>query len=173
LTRLDAMPALYTLSVFIHVLAACAWIGAMIFFAVAVVPVVRRPQFRNVFAEIVRGVGARFRVLGWTCVIVLVATGIANCALRGLLPQLTMAAFWSTDFGRLLAYKLALVLLVVIATAAHDLLFGASAMRLLEKDPSSPASRRSRRMASWLGRSSLLLSLAVLLFAVWLVRGMP
>jgi putative copper export protein len=167
------MHALYTLSVFVHVLAACAWIGAMIFFAVAVVPVVRRPEFRSVFAEIVRRVGARFRLLGWTCVIVLVATGIVNLALRGFLPQLTMGAFWSTDFGRTLAYKLVAVLLVVMATAAHDLLFGASAMRRLQQDPSSPAAQRARRLASWLGRSTLLLSLAVLLFAVWLVRGMP
>ena len=32
---------------------------------------------------------------------------------------------------------------------------------------------RARKVASWLGRVTLLLSLAVLLFAVWLVRGMP
>jgi uncharacterized membrane protein len=167
------MYALYTLSVFVHVLAACAWIGAMIFFAVAVVPVVRRPEFRTVFADIVRRVGARFRVLGWICVVALIATGIANLALRGLLSQLTVGAFWSTDFGRTLAYKLVAVLLVVIATAAHDWLFGASAMQRLARDPSSPAAQRARRMASWLGRSTLLLSLAVLLFAVWLVRGLP
>jgi uncharacterized membrane protein len=167
------MHALYTLSVFVHVLAACAWIGAMIFFVVAVVPVVRRPELRAVSLDLVRRVGARFRVLGWTCLIVLVATGITNLALRGFLPQLTMGAFWRTDFGRTLTYKLVAVVLVVIATAAHDLLSGASAMRRLQQDPSSPAAQRIRRMASWLGRSTLLLSLAVLLFAVWLVRGMP
>jgi putative copper export protein len=167
------MHALYTLSVFVHVLAACAWIGSMIFFAVAVVPVVRRPEFRTVSADLVRRVGARFRVLGWTCVLVLVATGIANLALRGFVPQLTMGAFWSTDFGRTLAHKLVAVLLVVVATAGHDLLLGARAMRRLQEDPSSPVAQRTRRMASWLGRSTLLLSVAVLLFAVWLVRGMP
>jgi putative copper export protein len=167
------MHALYTLSVFLHVLAACAWIGAMIFFGVAVVPVVRRPEFRPVFADIVRRVGARFRVLGWGCVIALVATGTLNLALRGFLTQIAMRAFWSTEFGRTLAYKLVAVLLVVAATAAHDLLFGKSAMQRLQRDPSSPAAQRARRTASWLGRSTLLLSLAVLLFAVWLVRGMP
>lgn len=167
------MQTLYTLSVFLHVLAACAWIGAMIFFAVAVVPVVRRPEFRGLFADVVRQVGVRFRVLGWACLLVLVATGIVNLALRGFLTQLTMGPFWATDFGRTLAYKLVAVLLVVAATAAHDLLFGKSAMARLQRDPTSPAAQRARRMASWLGRSTLLLSLAVLLFAVWLVRGMP
>jgi uncharacterized membrane protein len=148
------MHVLYTLSVFVHVLAACAWIGAMIFFAVAVVPVVRRPEYRSVFADLVRRVGARFRVLGWTCIVLLVATGVANLALRGVLGQLATGAFWATDFGHALAYKLVFVVLVVLATAAHDLLSGA-------------------RSARWLGRSTLLLSLGVLLFAVWLVRGMP
>jgi uncharacterized membrane protein len=167
------MHLFYTLSVFVHVLAACAWIGAMIFFAVAVVPVVRRPELRAVSAEIVRLIGARFRTLGWTCVVVLVATGILNLGLRGFLSQLTIAAFWATDFGRTLAYKLVAVLLVVLTTAAHDLLFGARAMRRLREEPSSPEAQRTRRMASWLGRSTLLFSLAVLLFAVWLVRGLP
>jgi uncharacterized membrane protein len=69
------MHTLYTLSVFVHILAACSWIGAMIFFAVAVVPVIRRPEYRSVFAELVRDVGARFRVLGWVSVLVLIATG--------------------------------------------------------------------------------------------------
>jgi len=168
------MHTLYTLSVFLHVLAACAWIGSMIFFAVAVVPVIRRPEYRSVFADLVRQVGARFRVLGWTCVLVLVATGIANLALLGIgFAALGSAAFWSAGFGRTLACKLVAVLLVVLATGAHDLLLGARAMRRLASDPTSPAAQRARRTASWLGRATLLLSLAVLLFAVWLVRGMP
>ncbi|HEY8086538.1 MAG TPA: hypothetical protein VIF09_01795 [Polyangiaceae bacterium] len=168
------MHTLYTLCVFVHVLAACSWIGAMIFFAVAVVPVLRRPEYRGVFAELVRHIGARFRVLGWASVLVLVATGICNLALLGYGgAQLSTAAFWSAGFGRTLAYKLVAVLLVVLATAAHDVLLGARAMRRLARDPTSPAALRARRMASWLGRATLLLSLAVLLFAVWLVRGMP
>ncbi len=58
----------------------------MIFFGVAVVPVIRRPEYRSVFAYLVRHVGARFRVLGWACLLVLVATGTSNLALRGLEP---------------------------------------------------------------------------------------
>jgi len=168
------MHALYTLCVFVHVLATCAWIGSMIFFAVAVVPVIRRPEYRSVFADLVRLVGARFRVLGWASILVLVATGVGNLAFRGLtLAQLTSAQFWGTGFGRTLGCKLVTILLVVLATAAHDVLLGARAMQRLAQDPTSPSAQRSRRLASWLGRATLLLSLAVLLFAVWLVRGMP
>jgi putative copper resistance protein D len=146
----------------------------MIFFGVAVVPVIRRPEYKSVFADLVRHVGARFRVLGWACLILLAATGTSNLALSGIgLAQLSSAAFWSTGFGRALAYKLVAVLLVVLATGAHDVLFGARALGRLERDPTSAAAQRARRVASWLGRTTLLLSLAVLLLAVWLVRGLP
>jgi putative copper resistance protein D len=168
------MYTLYTLCVFVHILAACAWIGAMIFFAVALVPVIRRPEYRGVFAELIGHVGARFRVLGWACLLVLVATGISNLMMRGIGGStLSTAEFWSTSFGRTLAFKLVAVVLVVLATGAHDVLFGARAMRRLAQDPTSPVALRVRRVASWLGRTTLLLSLAVLLLAVWLVRGMP
>jgi hypothetical protein len=153
------MSALYTLSVWVHVLAACAWVGSMIFFATAVVPVVRRPEFGDVSARMVRELGARFRVVGWTSLLVLVATGVANLTFAGIGPaQLTSTAFWSAGFGRTLAFKLSAVLLVVIVTAVHDAL---------------STKRDARRVASWLGRVVLVLSVVVVLLAVWLVRGMP
>jgi putative copper resistance protein D len=168
------MHTLYTLSVFVHIVAACTWIGAMIFFAAVVVPVVRRPEFSAVSAALIRLVGARYRVLGWTSIIALIATGITNLELRGFgLAQLTWPAFWRTDFGHTLAHKLVFVLLIVLATTAHDVFFGAKAMERIRRDPTSQAARRARRAASWLGRVTLLLSLVVVFFAVWLVRGTP
>jgi uncharacterized membrane protein len=168
------MHALYTASVFVHIVAACVWIGSMVFFAAVVVPVVRRPEYASAFGDLVRRIGGRFRTLGWTCVVILIATGIANLALRGIgVAEITTAVFWRSDFGRTLAYKLTFVLLTVLATAAHDILFGKRAMRRVARDPASDAARRSRRVASWLGRSTLLFSIAALLCAVWLVRGMP
>ena len=168
------MSTLYTVSVFVHVLAACAWIGAMIFFAVVVVPVIRRPEYAAVTVDLVRAMGARYRQLGWVSIAVLVATGITNLSLRGFgVAEIASRAFWRTPFGQVLSYKLGFVALTIVATALHDVLFGARSMRKLASDPRSPAAQRVRRTASWLGRATLVLSLAVLLFAVWLVRGMP
>jgi putative copper resistance protein D len=148
----------YLLCVWAHIVAAAVWIGSMAFFALAVVPVLRLPENRDVMAPMVRAVGKRFRVVGWACLLVLLATGLGNLALRGLGPvALAQGAFWGSGFGRTLAVKLALVALVVGATAAHDAL------------SSSPR----RALASWLGRASLLLSLATVLYAVMLVRGSP
>jgi len=48
---------LFTLSLIAHVLAACAWVGAMIFFAAVVVPVLRQKEYAGVYADLVRRVG--------------------------------------------------------------------------------------------------------------------
>lgn len=152
------MTTLYALSVWLHILAAAVWIGSMAFFAVAVVPALRRSGNREAVAPMVRAIGRRFRVVGWACLGVLVVTGVTNLRVRGIdLETLCASEFWATGFGRTLAHKLVLVALVFVATAAHDAL------------SSSPR----RQLASWLGRATLVLSMGVLLMAVALVRGAP
>lgn len=146
---------MYALSVWLHVVAATAWVGSMIFFAAVAVPVLRRDDLRDAAPRLVALLGARFRVLGWIALGVLILTGIGNLYFRGIgWSLLATRDFWSTAFGRALAWKLALVALVLVATASHDALSG-----------------RGRRTASWLGRSVLIASLAILYFATALVRG--
>jgi len=149
----------YTISVYVHLVAACAWIGSMLFFSTVLVPILRRPDQAAAAGALVRQVGLRFRTFGWACIGVLLATGVVNLALRGVgLSMLATGAFWTDGFGRALAYKLAAVVVVLALTGAHD---------VLSLRP------QARRLASWLGRLTLLASLIVVLFAVWLVRGMP
>lgn len=151
------MQVLYTTSVILHVLAACTWVGALVFFAGVVIPTVRREEYATVRAQLVRAVGRRYRVLGWLSLSVLVATGVTNLLLRGFgFDVLASAGFWRTDFGRTLAHKLVFVALALLSTAAHDFL-----------------ALRSRRVSSWLGRATLIFSLGAVVFAVYLVRGMP
>jgi putative copper export protein len=167
------MQALYILSVWVHVVAASVWVGSMAFFALVVAPVLRSgaPQ---VVGPLVRELGVRFRVLGWVSLAVLVVTGLTNLLVRGIGPgQLLEAAFWATPLGRVLGPKLVAVAAVVGATLGHDLLFTARTVSRLGVDPSAPDVARRRRIGTWLGRSTLLLSLVVLLLAVMMVRGTP
>lgn len=151
------MQALYTTSVILHVLAACTWVGALVFFAAVVIPTVRGEEYATVRPTLVRAVGRRYRVLGWISLSVLVATGLTNLLLRGFgFDALTSAGFWRTDFGWTLAHKLVFVALALLSTAAHDFF-----------------ALRSRRVSSWLGRATLIFSLGAVVFAVYLVRGMP
>lgn len=55
---------LYTTSVIVHVVAACTWVGALIFFAAVVVPTVRREEYAPVRAQLVRTLGPAFASSG-------------------------------------------------------------------------------------------------------------
>ncbi len=164
----------YTLCVWLHILAAAAWVGSMVFFAAVVVPVLRRAPDPRATAELVRAVGRRYRVLGWIALGVLLVTGVGNLYFRGIGWSDLMSPAWrASPFGRALMWKLGLVDLVLLATAGHELLTGKRALEAMARDPGSPAALRARRAASWLGRATMLLSLLVLYLAVALVRGSP
>ena len=163
---------MFVVLVWLHIVAATAWVGSMIFFATVAVPVLRKPEVRAAAPRLIRLLGARFRVLGWVSLSVLIVTGITNLVARGIgWSTLVDATFWGTAFGRSLAYKLALVAFVLVATVAHELLAGRRALDALERDPTSPQAVRTRLVASWLGRTVMLASLAILFLATTLVRG--
>lgn len=148
----------YLVSVWLHILAAAAWIGSMIFFAAVIVPVLRNPALRTHATQIVHAVGKRYRIFGWISLALLLITGLANLHFRGIGGALLSDAnFWSAGFGRLLAYKLGLVGVVLVVTLVHELL----ASRL----------HGSRRVASMLGRFTLLVSIVIAFVAVAMVRG--
>ena len=160
---------MYQLVVWIHVLAACSWVGGILFFGLVLVPVLRQvpgPQTH----KLVRAVGRRFRVVGWASVGILLVTGVANVLFRVPASQLASVEFWRSPWGRMLALKLALVVAMVGVGVAHDVL-GARAVSAAELDPGSPAVLRARLLASRFGRALGVLALATLLVAVLLVRG--
>jgi uncharacterized membrane protein len=162
----------YTFFVWIHILAAAAWVGSMVFFAVVVVPVLRRKESRE-SAPLLEAFGKRFRALGWGSLGILIATGIANLRYRGIgWSMLEERAFWSSSFGRAFAWKMALVAAVLVATIAHEAVASERAIAALEREPSSDRARRARRLASWIGRLVMLASVAILFFAVAMVRGL-
>jgi putative copper export protein len=140
-------------------LAAALWVGGMGFFALVVVPVVLRNLESEQARAVLRKAGERFAKVGWVSLGVLIVTGVGNLAFRGLLPALGTAMFWRTPFGSTLALKLVTVALVLVMAVLH-----------------ARESRRgavSRARASMLGRVVLMLSVAAIVLAVFLVRGAP
>jgi putative copper export protein len=160
---------LYRICVFAHVAAACVWVGGLAFFALVLVPVLRGSPGPKTL-ELVRAVGMRFRVVGWAAIGLLILTGIGNLLLRMPGSVLLRAEFWRANFGKLLALKLSLVLLMLLVSVAHDLI-GARATALALAQPGSPPAIALRNRASRLGRLVALLALAILFVAVLLVRG--
>lgn len=166
------MHLFYLFSVWLHILAAAVWIGGMIFLSVILLPVIRRPEFRTAAPLLVHFSGVRFRWVGWLCVLLLVLTGAANLAYRGVTwGDLGSVGFWKGSFGATLGIKSILVTLVLFLSALHDFFVGPKASALGRANPGSYDAMRFRRHASWLGRINLFLALVIVAFGVMLVRG--
>ena len=168
------MHALYLTSVWLHILAAAIWIGSMAFLGLVLVPVLREPDFEPVRTRLLYRTGLRFRWTGWIVLALLVVTGIVNTGFRGYnWTSLFSGALFNGAWGHVLGAKIGLVVVVLLVSAWHDFYLGPRATQLLQDNPRSPEAQRIRRVASWIGRVMLLLSLAILALAVMLVRGTP
>lgn len=140
------MHIVYLASVWLHLLAAMAWVGGMIFIAAVVVPL-KNP-------EVMQAGGRRFRVVGWIALATLVVTGTFNVLHRGYrLEHFMTGEVFAGAWGHALALKLSLVGVVLALTIGHDWL-----------------GSRSRRAAMITGQITFLLSLAIVAVAVTLVR---
>lgn len=160
---------LYYLTVTVHVLAALVWLGGM--FALALLaPILRRVGDDATRQRLFQEMGERFRTVGWICIAVLVITGLAQLHFRGWWGAAVWgsAAFWSSRTGHTLAAKLALVLLMLLIQAVHDLDVGPRAGRL---PPGTPEARALRRRAALLARVNTVLGVVLVYFAVRLARG--
>lgn len=167
------MHALYLIAVWLHILAATAWIGGMFFLVLVVVPWLRRGG-RVAAGAFLRETGERFRTVGWACFGILLVTGTFNLWVRGVrLANFTDDAWLGSSFGRAVLLKLGIFALVLGLSAVHDFMVGPRAARTIERDPGSSEAEHLRRRASMLGRLNALLSLVLVAIAVVLVRGWP
>lgn len=163
------MSEFYLATVTVHVLAALIWLGGTLFFALAA-PVLRQVPDDRLRADLFDALGRRFRLVGWTCVGVLLASGIVELRLRGWWGS----AFWgrpgllTTTLGATLAWKVGLVLLMISLQAAHDFWLGPRASLAAS---GSQEARRLRARAARLARLNAVAGLALVYVAVRLSRG--
>ncbi len=166
------MHGLYTLAVFLHILAAIIWLGGALFLALVVVPVIRMERFKAAGRDLIHEAGIRFRTVGWICLVTLLITGLVAMSFRGLGPEvLFQANSRQGAFAETLAMKLVLVAIVFALSGIHDFYFGPRASKALMANPEATASQTLRKQASWFGRTSVLLGLIIVYLAVSLVRG--
>jgi putative copper resistance protein D len=154
------------LFVWFHVFAAVSWIGGSIFLSVVLVPVLRREQFASQKALLFRTVAMRFRMVVWASIATLLLTGPLLLHERGI--SIMNPSGWPT----VLSVKLGLVAILLLLTMTHDLIVGPRVGRILQI-PAESRTKSDHAMVGWspwIARCSLLLTLAVLLAAVVLVR---
>lgn len=169
------MHALFVLSVWIHVLAAATWVGGSLFLMIVLVPTTRDPAFRDRALDLTRRVARRFLWVGWTCFALLIITGIFNLLVHSgmRLDLIATREFWAGSYGRVFAWKMALVGVILVLSAIHDFVLGPLATQACAGDPTSRRTGRLRVAVRWVGRFNLLLGLLVVALGVALTRGWP
>ena len=146
----------------------------MVFLAAVLLPALRQSEYRDVALPLIRATSLRFRWVGWAALITLVITGSANLAFRGFgWERVRTGGLWQGWFGHVLVLKLLCVLLVLLTSAWHDLAAGRQMTRMARDGVEPARLRRFRRRAAWVGRVVLLLSVAIVVLGVVLVRGVP
>jgi copper resistance protein D len=163
---------LYLLSVWLHILATAAWIGGMVFIAFVLVPITRNPEYRPISASLLQLAGARLRWIGWTSLILLILTGVANLSFRGFRwSEVASGSIWAGSFGQMLGAKLMLVAVILLLSALHDFRIGPQAAKLMAEAPEARQAQQLRKAASWIGRANFLLAIMVVALAVVMIRG--
>lgn len=162
---------MYTWAVFFHLVFVTFWLGGMLFTVAVLVPATRKKlaaQRGMLFTEL----GTRFSKISWAVFPLLLITGYIALLGRGFSNEMIFSAgFWDTYYGTRLMGKLHLFGGVIIVSGLHDFWLGPRAAELMESNPGSKKTERMRKASSWAGRINLLLGLAILFYAVGLVRG--
>lgn len=168
------MYALYLISVWLHVMAAVIWIGGTIFLALVFIPALRRPEFGSIAVELILWTVLRFRLIGWLCFLVFIATGTTNLIFRGVTwSDVFDPLFWRSSFGSLLTFKLVTVALILAISAVHDFVIGPRATAAWQRDARSEETLRLRKQAVQIARINLFLALIAVAVGTTLVRGLP
>jgi uncharacterized membrane protein len=134
----------------VHLLAAIVWSGGTVALVFVAVPPVQRLQ-GEARAETLRGLGKRWRPIGWSALGIAIVTGGA-LATRAHAFDTT-----PTRFDAVLAVKGALVGLLVAGAYLHDYVLGPGLARQIR----AGEAQSLRPLLTGLGRANLLLTLAI------------
>src|SRR5689334_2937304 len=158
---------MYSTLVVLHILAAMSWVGGMIFLSLVLAPLVRRRRAVPEFMALFRSAALRFRIVVWSAIALLLSTGPMLLSHRGL--SLLNPQAWPEA----LRIKLGFIIVLLVLTAAHDLVL-APRVRQIGPVPEGSRSPRERlivRASAWIPRLSLLVGLAVVVTAAVLARS--
>lgn len=127
--------------------------------AAVTVPAIGREVDRLLAARLTRRILERFRKIAWSCLALLVATGILLLYSHSVTGPLRFSAGpWLGSLGWLLQLKLALVGGILVLGGLHDFVLVPRALALLASDhPDLSQTGRRRRIAAWVLRVSIAL----------------
>lgn len=149
----------------IHVLAACVWVGGLVVLALVVMPAARRlPEDER--RKFILFAARRYAAVGWGALTLLVLTGIGNLLTRGYDVATLSGPLWATQWGALLALKLALVVVMALMAWWHERWFGPRAL-----EAGVVLAGRKRTVLLGAARATLFLAFVVVALGILLSRS--
>ncbi|HVA98507.1 MAG TPA: CopD family protein [Bacteroidia bacterium] len=157
--------SIYITSVFFHIVAACLWLGGMLFLILAFVPGIKKhPDKVNLIAT----VSLKYRKVGTLALVVLLITGIIQLEYRGVQWNLE---YFTSSYGMIAGLKILVFILIVCISLIHDYYIGTRAIEAWKNQPDNPKTIVLRNLSRLLGRLSFVLALIAVFLGVVLVRG--
>ena len=153
--------------VWVHLTAATFWIGGMLFLSLVAVPLLKKDPDPSSAQRGFINLARRFRTLVWMALALLVITGAI------LLPNHVDLSVSIAEWPSVVLIKLLMVFLLVVASLAHDK-FLAPKVRTLKRKPAAELTSLENiliRFSPLIGRLTLLLGLAILFAAIFMVRS--
>jgi len=153
--------------VWIHLTAATFWVGGMLFLSLVAVPLLKKEPDPSSAQRGFINLARRFRTLVWIALSLLVITGSI------LLPNHVDLSVSLGEWPPAVLIKLTLVLLLILLSLAHEQIIGLK-VRTLKLKPTSELTVVEKlllRFSPVIGRLTLLLGLAILFAAVFMVRS--
>ncbi|MEM7396191.1 MAG: hypothetical protein AAF492_27975 [Verrucomicrobiota bacterium] len=163
--------AVYEFVVWLHILAAMAWVGSLVFLVSCLMPAMKSPESLKLWKPVLKKSGLRFRMLGWTYLIALFVSGIFLMNYRGFMdggPE-----FWQNPMGKLMSFKVTLAIVVFVLFLVLDFFLSRAAARVwLDEEETLIAPKYQKRVAvlCWI---QVLLALVLIGIGVLIVRGIP
>ena len=153
--------------VWIHLTAATFWVGGMLFLSLVAVPLLKKDPDPSSAQRGFINMARRFRTLVWIALSLLVITGSI------LLPNQVDISISLGEWPPAVLIKLILVLLLIGISLAHEKLIAQKVRTLKEKPTSELAvvEKLLLRFSPVISRLTLLLGLAILLAALFMVRS--
>src|SRR5512146_3321389 len=151
------MSPLWILAISLHILAAVAWLGGMVFLSLVLAPLVRSRNSTTEIVALFRSAALRFRLVVWGAMAVLLATGPV------LLSQRQIAISNPAAWPEVLVVKLGLVAGLLLSTFLHDLFLGPRVSRIAAISESTRTAWEQTlvKTARWLPRLSIFIAMAV------------
>lgn len=156
----------YVISVFIHVIAACMWIGGMLFLILAFIPGIKKQPNK---VDLIADVSLKYRNVGAVALVALLITGILQLEYRGV--QWTTAYFMTSSFGKIAGLKILVFAIIVIISLVHDYYLGTKAIEYWKNQPDHSNTARLRTLSRFLGRASFTFALVAAWLGIVLSKG--